>query len=298
MISFQGAYEECQEQTGDTSTASLALFKSWLNRAVGILRNDLGREYSIEHITGNIVASRQYYQIPEYAIRVVAVSILQSTQRYELTPIYSENTWKRINASTSDTATIPDYFHPRGKDEVGLYPIPSTNITSGLEMAVETRVQDMSQADYTTGSVTVTAGSATVTGSGTTFTASMVGRYFKVTDGSEGIWYRIGAFVSTTEITLENMYEGSSGGSKTYKIGEMPQIPEELQESTIDYAMFRFYMRRKDANLAAEYKSLWDGARDMAKELYANPIGSTVIKSKIRSKGIYGDSYDDNMTLS
>lgn len=276
----------------------MALFKSWVNRAVGLLRTDLGREYTIEHITANIVANQQYYQLPEYAIRATAVSILDGTQRYIIDPVYSERRWKMLNASTSDTSQIPDVFHPRGKDEIGLFPIPASNITSGLEMVVETRVKDMTQADYTTGTVTVTAGSATITGSGTTFTTSMVGRYFKVTDGSEGIWYRIGAFVSTTELTLENMYEGSSGGTKTYQIGEMAQIPEELNESPIDYAMFRYYMRRKDSGLAAEYKSLWDGARDMAKELYANPVGSTVIKNRVRSRGIYGDTYDDNMTLS
>jgi len=37
----------------------------------------------------------------------------------------------------------------------------------------------LSNADYTTGTITLTDEDATVTGAGTTFTAGMVGRYLK-----------------------------------------------------------------------------------------------------------------------
>ena len=59
-------------------------------------------------------------------------------------------------------------------------------------------------APYTTGTVTATQGSKTLTGSGTTFTSAMVGRKIRV--GDENTYYRIAAFVSTTEITLENNF--------------------------------------------------------------------------------------------
>ena len=71
-------------------------------------------------------------------------------------------------------------------------------------------------APYETGTVTVTNGSKTVTGSGTTFTAAMVSRKFKVS--SDNAYYRISAFVSTTEITLETPYEGTTASAKTYTI--------------------------------------------------------------------------------
>lgn len=71
-------------------------------------------------------------------------------------------------------------------------------------------------APYETGTVTATNGSKTITGSGTTFTAGMVGR--KIRMGSENAYYRIAAFVSTTEVTLEAAYQGTTASGKTFSI--------------------------------------------------------------------------------
>ena len=69
---------------------------------------------------------------------------------------------------------------------------------------------------YSTGTVTVTQDSTTVTGAGTTFTSDMVDRVFKVGTGDEQ--YRISAFVSTTELTLEKAYIGSTATAQAYNI--------------------------------------------------------------------------------
>ena len=71
-------------------------------------------------------------------------------------------------------------------------------------------------APYTTGTASVTNGSTSVTGSSTTWTALMVGR--KVRFGSDTAWYRIATFVSTTSITLEATYQGTTNSAATYEI--------------------------------------------------------------------------------
>ena len=71
-------------------------------------------------------------------------------------------------------------------------------------------------APYETGTVTVSSGSTTVTGLLTTFTSAMVGRKIRV--GSENEYYRISAFVSTTEVTLEYAYRGSLTSGNTFSI--------------------------------------------------------------------------------
>ena len=71
-------------------------------------------------------------------------------------------------------------------------------------------------APYETGTVTATNASKTITGSSTVFTAAMVGRKFKVS--SDNAYYRIAAFVSTTEITLETAYEGTTASGSSYTI--------------------------------------------------------------------------------
>lgn len=71
-------------------------------------------------------------------------------------------------------------------------------------------------APYSTGTVTATLGSATVTGSGTTWTSAMAGRKFRV-DGDLD-FYTISAFVSTTEITLADVYVNATASAKAYEI--------------------------------------------------------------------------------
>lgn len=70
---------------------------------------------------------------------------------------------------------------------------------------------------YSTGYVSVTSGSQTITGTGTTWTADMVGRYFRVSDQET---YEIQAFVSTTSLTLQIPYQGTTNvaGTATYEI--------------------------------------------------------------------------------
>ena len=68
---------------------------------------------------------------------------------------------------------------------------------------------------YSTGTVEVTNGSQTITGTGTTWTQDMVGRFFQL-DNQEV--YEIRGFTSTTVLTLEIPYQGTTDASETYKI--------------------------------------------------------------------------------
>ena len=71
-------------------------------------------------------------------------------------------------------------------------------------------------APYETGTVTVANGSKTVTGLLTVWTSAMVGRKIRI--AGESAYYRIAAFVSSTEITLEVVYQGSLTSGNTYSI--------------------------------------------------------------------------------
>lgn len=65
--------------------------------------------------------------------------------------------------------------------------------------------------------VTVTNRSATVTGGGTVFTDEMEGMSFRVNEFSKD--YIIKSVDSDTQLTLTEVYEGNSGGGKSYAIG-------------------------------------------------------------------------------
>lgn len=71
-------------------------------------------------------------------------------------------------------------------------------------------------ATYTTGTLTATNGSKTLTGSGTTWDASWAGRKIRIYN--DNAYYRILSVDSSTSITLEQSYQGTTGSAYTYTI--------------------------------------------------------------------------------
>lgn len=87
-------------------------------------------------------------------------------------------------------------------------------------------------ANYTTGTISVTNASATVTGSGTswnTTTNAEVGEYIKLPDGK---WYKITNIASNTSLTIEVSYQGSTLAGQTYTISPWGEVQGKLESST------------------------------------------------------------------
>lgn len=263
----------------DDTSATAAILKRDINRGAFILSSEIKRYYTRIEKTADLVASQQDYQIPEDAIRGTVVYVLSGGIWYPVREVNDEWNWGKINATNTTTASIPQLFFIKGRDVISLWPAPSGNVTNGLKLSYEPKQYEMTLDDVSSGTVTVTNGSATVTASAAIFTQSMIGRIFKITDGSDGFAYRIAGFTSTTNITLENYYQGISGAGKSYLIGQSPQLPGEWHDSLVDYAAYRYYMRRGDMNSAREFKALFDDAKDRIKNEYSSKTTSSVITS-------------------
>lgn len=286
MLTFEQIYEETQEQVEDTSASSLVLIKRAINQGEKKFGSILNREWRRSEKTFSLAADQQYYQMPEDCIRVASLTVTIGDITYPLQEIADDSTWQMLNMHI-ETSTIPEFYYVKGNDQFGIYPIPSANQADAATMSYERRTRDMAQADYTTGTVTMTNGSVAVVGSGTTFTANMVGRYLNVTDGSaDGMWYKISSYTNATSISLENFYGGASGAGKTYLIGELPDIPEEFHESLIDYACYRYYRRRRDMALAREMKAAFDEALALCKSQYSSKVTSQYYRP-IKPRGGY-----------
>jgi len=160
------------------------------------------------------------------------------------------------------------YYWIRGRNEIGLWPIPSQNTTNGLIISYEPRLADMSVDDVTTTTVTVTQGSQNVTSPSSAFLPNMAGMYFSVTDGTDGNWYQITAATSTT-LTLENYYQGISESGASCIIGSAPDIPEDYHLGMVYYACMNYYLKRKDLETAGFYKGLFEDLLEQYKTTYA-----------------------------
>ncbi len=177
----------------------------------------------------------QYYPNPNGFVDVDGITISvgaagsSSYIKYPLVLESSQLEWEKKNVIPMQIAIPPRNYFPR-RDDFGIWPIPRTLYTA--HCYYHYRDRNLSVADYTAGTITLTQNSNKVTGSGTTFTAAMVGRWLEVTDTTvpgQGYFYRINHFTSTTQVELDGVWNGkTTSGISSYIIGESPEIPEDL----------------------------------------------------------------------
>lgn len=274
-VTFSDMQSIAQEVVGLTDTVTLVKLKRDINVGAGKFLAALAREYNRKARFTDIVANQQFYQLPEDGQKLKEVIANSGNWNVPLEQIPDEHTWRQLNMMPV-TGQSTHYFI-KGYDEVGLFPIPGATVTDGLELVFSPKHVELTQDDYTTGTLTVVNGGQEVTGSGTTFTTKMVGQWLQVTDGSDGNWYRVSDFNSVTSLTLENYYQGTSGSAKSFRVGQTVDLPEEYAEAPSDYACYRHYMRRGDPIKANTFKTLFDAAVEGARDEYSNTTDNQVI---------------------
>ena len=169
-----------------------------------------------------------------------------------------------------------------------MWPIPTSSDTNTATIRYQAIEKDLTQADYTTGTITTLAnGASAVTGADTVWTAGMIGRYFKVND--DGQWYKIAGRTADTAITLEREYQGTSiaTGTDTYTIGQIAKLPLDAYELPIFYAMWKWALFRKDTQLAREHERAWKEGVIDARRNWGNRSSSAIIRNRgARRRGL------------
>lgn len=286
MLTFQDQYKMMQQIANDFSSANLILFKRDINEGCAMFLNRLGRKFNKEYLTANLAKDQQYYQFPSEVLRISEAKFLNGTVYYEPELITSELEWNQLN-SVTQTGSIPLKYYIRGFNELGVWPIPSANVTAGAVISYEPQHVDLTQDDVTdvTSGGTLTVSSAVaITHSGSGFTQNMVGRWLQVTDGTDGKWYRIASFVSTSVLNLENYYEGIPGSGRTFRIGEVSKIPQSYQDAPVFFALERFYMTQNDQRTAPMFAAKFEQRVKSAKETYARSTSRMGVKTRPSSR--------------
>jgi len=277
MLTFQDQYQLAQEITGDETASRLTIFKRDINEGGAMFLNRLGRKFNKEFKTADVAEDQQYYQMSSDTLRISDVRVLNGTLWTTPELITSEDEWNKLNATTI-TSSYALFYYIRGFNEIGLYPVPSTDVTDGLSVSFEPQHTELRAADYTTGTITVANGDVDITHSGTGFTSQMAGRWIQVTDGTDGKWYRIAAYVSSSALQLENFYEGISGSGRSFRMGEVMKIPQAYQDAPVYYALDRYYLSQNDRQSASDFATRFDQKVKSAKETYGRSTSQRGVK--------------------
>lgn len=248
-------------QVGTTDTNLQSGFNLYLGQRYQLVLAKLRNYKTTAEYDFSTAANTQYYSYPINEITIEGMYITIGSVNFPMRIINSRMDWEQLNAILIQASALPQFYFPQ-RDTFGIWPIPQA-IYSGV-MYFHYRDRDLTIADYTTGTVTITAGSASVVGVGTVFTSAMVGRWFSISDPTvpgQGYWYRISAFTDTTHITLTQAWSGSAGSGALFRIGEAPEIPDELHITLVDGVTADFYAgMRKDLSSAAIYENrFWTG---------------------------------------
>lgn len=209
------------------------------------------------------VASQREYEIPAN-LRDTLDDIyvdLGSNDIYTPDEVLDISIWKNILAGNTGESDGPSFWYRRDS-KILLDPIPASNGDT-IYFVGRKRFGALQNADYTTGTASITSGATAVTGSGTTFTAAMVGRYIKFTSG-DSLLYEIASYSSATSIAITKPYEGSTVSGSAFNIGEYAPIPFEYQVAPI-YRAAAVYWTFNDDKRADKLWMMYDGGYEMGR---------------------------------
>jgi hypothetical protein len=294
------------QSSGSFASSTVANFiKQHINQRYHLIQRKLTGYINTDlPQTCSTVADQQRYHYPQNIYPPITSATLEiGDVYYPLVIIHSQSDWDALNQVTFSGTAFPQYIFPM-RDHFEVWPIPAA-AGDTITLVASLLDRDMTQEDYTTGTVTVTNNSATVEGAGTTWTAAMVGRWFQANE--DQYWYRINSFTDADTITLESVFEGSTKAGDTYTIGEVPEIPPELCELIPHGVAADFYAGpRKDFAAAQAHNNyFWTGdftnpqrnAKYAASgllgaiNLYSKRGTSAVIDKNIGMKDLFDDRW-------
>jgi|SRR5215469_8874873 len=275
MLTWTQAYTRASDMVGIPLTSSSVTFiKQDINQGLRLFKNAARRYWTRQEKVTDMQNGQQYYQMPADFVRATEVRVNSNGLNFPVVLINSEHLWNKLNIIPAMTINLPTYAFVRGFNEIGLWPTPSAFTAGGLIVSYEPRLIDMSIDDVTGvttgGTANVTNGSQTVVLSTSSVTASMVGRWFSVQDGTDGNWYQIASYTNATTFSLANNYQGLTNTTAgSFTIGSAPDIPEDYHMALCYYAAFNFFLKRKDTATAEMYKNEFYALLDEFKNTYS-----------------------------
>lgn len=264
MISCTQYQTQFSDLTQNTASSNLARGLFLVNQGL----RDLTTKFYLNEVSQNIpngtVAGQIFYNLPYNIKELTNFYIVVGSLRYSPDESPTTKFWDDLQFAQY-SSDIPQYYFVFNK-QIGLFPTPSSN-GNQITVRYKHRLRDLSQADYSTGTVSVTTVASTITGAGTTWTEDMADRWIFLTPNStsnttsgDGNWYQIFSVNTGTQtITLYNQYQGVTISGASYVIGEMPVLPEDYQIAALYYALWVYYTSIvPNLEQGKVYKELYD----------------------------------------
>lgn len=135
--------------TKNSSTANLALGLELVNQSLRYLTGQFF--FNERSYTTLTVAGQQFYQLPPQVKRLLDVTVNIGGVLWTTKPAPNREYWDMLNVITFDQ-DFPSFHYVYNGNQCAIWPTPATS-GNIITMNYATRTRDLSQADYTTGTV-------------------------------------------------------------------------------------------------------------------------------------------------
>lgn len=227
--------------TQNTSTSNSLLGAKLIRESIRYLATKY--YFNEKSYTVATVAQTQGYTLPSDFEVMENVTVTTGGYVWSGTPTADRAMWDRLNTVPYYSDFVQYVFIWAG--QLLLWPIPSTT-SNTITMNYKSRVVDPTQADVTTGTVSITTATTTLTHSATSFASWMAqSGWVKIahsttvtTTNGDNRWYQVDAVSANNTLTLKNPYLGTTVVAGVFVIGDVPILPEDYQ----DIPMYRALM--------------------------------------------------------
>jgi len=174
MLTFKSLYDRCRDLARNATTVSgftapAILFKDMINETQHLILD--GYRWPFLEATQNLtsVAAQVSYDLKVDTGRVMNARLeASSTVTHIARPVESNDEWEALDAlNSADSDVITRFYIRQDEKKIHFEPAPATS-SKTIRVRYRKKVPDMTQADYSTGTiVTTTNGGTGVVGTGT-----------------------------------------------------------------------------------------------------------------------------------
>lgn len=249
--------------------------------------------------TTTTTAQTQGYNLPSDFEVMENVTVTTGGYVWSGTPTADRAMWDRLNLIPYYSDFLQYVFI--WNNQLLLWPLPATS-SNTITMNYKSRVVDPSQADITTGTVSITTNTTTLTHSATSFASWMAqSGWVKIAHSTtvtatngDNRWYQISAVSANNTLTLANPYLGATVTGGTFVIGDVPILPEDYQDVPMYRALMIYYNSIVPNPTQAElYTKLYDASEAELEKKYGSKDYSPVLtdtQAKVYNPNLFQSS--------
>ncbi len=261
----------------NSSASNITLGAQLINSSIQVLVNKF--YFNEASYTTPTVSGQQFYNLPPQCRKIVNVTGTIGNVVWVTKDCPDRNYWDILNTIPFNQDFPMFHFIWNHNTQFGMWPTPASSGNT-LTVNYQKRNVDLSQADYTTGTVAVTQNSPNITFSGSTLIANMADRWIQVAaPNGDNQWYQI-LSVNTGASTaiLYGNYTGPSVSGASFTIGEMATLPEDYQDLPL-YRSLEIYFTSIVPNPgnAEMYRGLYERGYEQLNSDYGSKTTSVVL---------------------